>query len=413
MRLSVCLGVLLSCVSAAARAQSTPGLPVRLTEAEAIARLSVEHPRVRAQAARIEEIRALQAERVLWPNPTATFARERVLDASDNFLVARQELPITGRRQRLRAAGRAAVEVALADARFQTGLLQAEVRHAYTELLLAQAREGELRAAIEEFRRLIEVLRAREREGEGSQYDRMRGERALLDLETELTLAAGERARAQGDLGALLGLTFAPDTLIAADGLEPLITPPLLADRIEQAVATRADYRSSELSVTQFEAERRAASRLRLPVPTVAGGLKRSSNLIADGAGYQFSVDVSVPLFNHGQAAEAAAAAQKARAEAEAQYRRARIEAEVRTAHTVLVLQQQHAARYREATAAIAEPLARTGRVGYEEGELGILELLDANRQAIDARLRVLELTAAVRSAAIDLDRVTGLEWKP
>ena len=141
--------------------------------------------------------------------------------------------------------------------------------------------------------------------------------------------------------------------------------------------------------------------------------MKRSRNLLADDNGYQFSVELSVPLFNHGQTAGAVAAAQKARAEAEAQYRLARIEAEVRTAHAVLVIRRQHAARYREATVAIAEPLARTGRVGYEEGELGILELLDATRQAIEARVRVLELTAAVRSAAIELDRVTGVEWKP
>jgi len=411
MRLCVCVVVLLSCAPGAA-AQSAAGPPLRLTEADAVARLQA-NPRARALLARVEEVRALQAERASWPNPTATFARESVFDASDNFLLARQELPITGRRQQLQAAGRAAVDVALADARFQTVQLQAEVRHAFTELALAQAREDELRTAIEELRKLIEVLRAREKEGEGSQYDRMRGERSLLDLETDLALAAGGRAQAQGNLAALLGVGIAPDTLIAADGLEPITTQTSLPVLIEQAVATRADYRSTELSIAQFEAERLAAARFRVPTPTVAGGVKRSSNLLAVDTGYQFSVELSLPLFNQGQAAGAAAAAQKARAEAEAQYRRARIEAEVRTAHARLAIQQQLALRYRAATSAIAEPLARTGRVGYEEGELGILELLDATRQAIDARVRVLELTAAVRAAAIDLDRVTGLEWKP
>jgi outer membrane protein TolC len=44
---------------------------------------------------------------------------------------------------------------------------------------------------------------------------------------------------------------------------------------------------------------------------------------------------------------------------------------------------------------------------------LGILELLDAERQALDARLRLLELAAAARRAAIDLDRVVGVEFRP
>jgi outer membrane protein TolC len=48
--------------------------------------------------------------------------------------------------------------------------------------------------------------------------------------------------------------------------------------------------------------------------------------------------------------------------------------------------------------------------VGYEEGELGILELLDATRQAVDARLRSLEAAALARRAAIDLDRAIGRE---
>ena len=69
--------------------------------------------------------------------------------------------------------------------------------------------------------------------------------------------------------------------------------------------------------------------------------------------------------------------------------------------------------RYQESAAAIAEPLALIGRVGYEEGELSILELLDAERQALDARLQVLELAAIARRAAIELDRVIGQEFRP
>ena len=62
---------------------------------------------------------------------------------------------------------------------------------------------------------------------------------------------------------------------------------------------------------------------------------------------------------------------------------------------------------------AIAEPLAQIGRIGYEEGELSILELLDSDRQALDARLRILDLAAAARRAAIDLDRAIGREFTP
>ena len=57
--------------------------------------------------------------------------------------------------------------------------------------------------------------------------------------------------------------------------------------------------------------------------------------------------------------------------------------------------------------------LAASGRAAYEEGEYGILELLDAHRVTLGARLRLLELSAAARRAAIELDRAIGRETTP
>jgi outer membrane protein TolC len=145
----------------------------------------------------------------------------------------------------------------------------------------------------------------------------------------------------------------------------------------------------------------------------VTGGLKRSGIGELTVNGYQFSIDLSLPLFNYGQAQDALATARAARAEATKASLRVRIEAEVRSAHAVLALYRERSERYRVAAAEIAEPLLTIGRAGYADGEMGILELLDAVRQSLNAQLRVLELGAAARSAAIDLDRVTGTEFKP
>ena len=200
---------------------------------------------------------------------------------------------------------------------------------------------------------------------------------------------------------------------MAADALVPVTSVPSLAAVLQEALSNRGDYQSTQLSIAQFDAERQAATRLRVPTPTLTGGLKRSDTGNASASGYQFSVDVAVPLFSRGQAAAALASAQKAQAEAEAESWRMRIEADVRAAHTALRIHQERAARYRQSAADIAEPLARIGRVAYEEGELGILELLDSDRQALDARLRILDLAAAARRAAIELDRAIGREFRP
>jgi outer membrane protein TolC len=69
--------------------------------------------------------------------------------------------------------------------------------------------------------------------------------------------------------------------------------------------------------------------------------------------------------------------------------------------------------RYRASAGEAVESLLAVARLGYEEGELGILELLDAVRQSLDGRLKELELAASARRAAIELDRVVGLEIRP
>jgi outer membrane protein TolC len=358
-------------------------------------------------------VRAAQAERTLWPNPLVSFSREDVMASDDVFLVARQELPITGRRSSLREAGRLAVAAVEADAAFELAGLQADLRQAFTVLLAVQQREAVLTRGADDLRQLIELLRAREQAGEGSRYDRLRGERALVDLEADLAAIGIERAHARADLAVFLGPDVPPDTVVVRGDLEPATPPPPVDSVVAKALALRADIRAGDLTVRQFEEERQAASAQRLPTPTLGYGLKRSGAGDVAHNGYQLSLDLSVPLFNRGQSAAALAVAQAARATAETAFLRLRVETEVRARHAVLALQEQRAARYRQSVADAAEPLAAIARVAYEEGELGILELLDAGRQLLDARLRLLELAAVTRLAAIELDRAIGVEITP
>ncbi len=396
--------------SSAFAQQAISGPP--LTEADALGRFMASDPRIRALRAQTAEVQAGQAERALWPNPVAAFTRESVASTDDIFLVGRQELPISGRRRHLLAAGRLAVEASEAEAAFQIRQLEADVRRAFAALLAAQDREAILIRATEELRALIAILRAREEAGEGSRYDRLRGQRALADLDSEQAAAAIARARARADLAAFLGPGVAPEGVVAAGSLRQ--NPPAPVETlITQTLAFRGDYQASERTIAQFNAERQAASALRIPTPSVTFGMKRSTTGAGTHVGSQLTFEMALPLFNRGQAAVALASAQAARADAERAFLRVLVEAEVRAAHAAVALERARAVRYEQALVETAEPLTAIARVAYEEGELGILELLDANRQLTDARLRVLDLAAAGRLAAIELDRVTGVEIKP
>lgn len=387
-------------------------VPHPITEAQALELLAANDPRLRAARAGIEELRATQAGRALRANPTFTFSRESVAEMHDDFFLGRQELDLSGRIGRLRAAGLLAVEAAEAAARHEVVQLQAAARDAFTVLVLAQERESAIAQGLKELEKLLDILRTREQEGEGSRYDRMRGQRALADIDADLAIASASRAEARGRLAALLG-TPAADALSAAGHLEPVTTPADIATLVERAASIRKDLKALTLAASQFRTERAAAGRLSIPTPTLGGGLKRSSVDQQLRSGYVLSLDLSVPLFNRGQTASALATAQMTRAEAQGAVLRQQIEGEVIVAHAVADIRRRNAERYRASTRDAGEDLLAVARLGYEEGELGILELLDAVRQSLEGRVRALEMTAAARRAAIELDRVVGLEIKP
>jgi len=383
-----------------------------VTEAEALSRLMA-NPRVQAVRARIDEARATFVDRSLWSNPIASFSRESVAASHDVFLLGRQDLPMSGRLGRLRTAGDLGVQAAEAEARFAVSEVQWEMRRAFTSLLAAQEREATQVQSLAGLEQLVAILRLREEAGEGSRYDRLRGERALIDLEADVSTTGIAMRRARVELAAFLEPGTNPETLLADGVLEVAATLPPVAELIARALAVRADLRAGAARIGQFEEERRAAAALRIPTPSLTYGLKRSGVEDVTRNGYLLSFDVTVPLFNRGQGAVALATAQAVRSRAELEFLRLRIEADVRAAHAALTLQQAREAEYRRAVGTSASSLAEIARTAYEEGELGILELLDANRQLLDARLRMIDLAAGARLAAIDLDRATGLELQP
>ena len=389
-------------------ASVTPAAGQTLTEEQALARMRAEHPHLQALLLGVRELEADTRERRLLANPTVSYTREDAGPNTDDFLLVSQELPVRGRSGLLgEAAGQA---VTAAEARVDASALAfaARLRRAFTALLLAQERTRTLDTALSDLGRLVDVLRAREREGEGSRFDRLRAEREVADVETDLEIAAIARSRAQARLAAF----FAPGT--DASGLTAagaLLEDAVRVDSdtlVERALARRADYRALGLSEARWATERRAAERLRYPGAALNAGLKRSGTAAAHESGYALTATMVVPLFNRGQAQVERAVAARARINAEREALRGRIESEVRAAHVAATRYRELADRYRATSVEPAAELVAIASAAYEEGEYGILELLDAYRVTLDAETRLLELSAAARRAAIELDEVAG-----
>ena len=391
-------------------ALASPGAAQPLTEAEAVARMRAEYPRVTALRLGVRELEADARERTLFANPAVAYTREEAGAVVDDFLLVSQELPLWGRRGLLGEAAGHEVSARSADAAGRLLAIEAELRLVFTDLLLAQDRVRSLESGVGRLDALIAVLRTREEAGEGSRFDRLRAEREVAEVDADLALAGIDRRRAQARLAAFFAEGTDPDGLSAAGRLDDRPAPPAAAGGLPER---RPEYRALGLEGERWGAEERAARRLRLPSAQVTGGMKRSGVLGSMETGFVFGASLSVPFFNRGQAQAARAAAAGARVAAERRSLAARIAAEVHAASAAAAGARALADRYREDSVSRAAELVVIATAGYEEGEFGILELLDAHRVSLSAELRSLELSAAARRAAVELDRASGREMTP
>ena len=374
---------------------AVPGASAQvLTEAQALDRMRSEHPQVRLLALRVRELEANSRERGLLTNPTFSYTREDAGLGTDDFFLVTQELPVRGRLGLLgEAAGQA---VTVAEARADADLLTFEtgLRLAFADLLHSQERVVTLEDGLAALDRLIDVLRIREREGEGSSFDRLRAEREVADVAIDLAAVRIDRLKSQARLASFFAPGSDPTELHAAGRLANSPAAPALDQLVAQALSHRSDYRALGLEQARWDTERRAAERLRLPGASLTAGLKRSDVANMTDSGYAVTATVAIPLFNRGQAQIARAEAARLRADAEHLVLGARIESEVRAAHAAASRYGALLDRYRTESVERAVELVSIATTAYEEGEYGILELLDAHRVRLAAELRLLELSA-------------------
>lgn len=391
----------------------SPAAAQEMTEADALRRFERENAQARALSARVRVVRAETRAWSLPPNPVATYTREDAAGTQDSFLTIQQSVPLSGRLGLLRRAGNSTVAAAEAEAAFELLHLRSDFRTAFYALLLAQQRVALLEAWMPQLAEIVRILREREREGEGSKFDRLRAERELADAEANLASAQVILAQARARLASF----FAPGTdsasLVVKGDFVTAAPLPALEELLTRTLAVRGDYLASQRQLERFGYEQSAAGRLRIPEPILSAGLKRTTVPGRADSGYAVSVTVPIPLFNRGQADAERARAAREQTESVIAARRQLIETEVRAAYETVRLRRRIAEEYARELGEKGAELSRIGQLAYEEGEQGILELLDAYRVALFSRLQALELSASARQAEIELNRAAGEEVLP
>ena len=383
-----------------------------LTLEEALSLALFGNPRLQAFSfqVRAAEARRLQAGRL--PNPELSLEVEEfggtgeraAFRSAQTTLALSQVFQLGGKRAKREKT--AALERNLAAWDFEEARIDVYARtaKAFVRLLAAQERLAAARQGRDLAGRVRELSSARVRAGKASPLEETKAALQFSVAQVALDRARREEDLARRRLAALWGesrprfrkargpFRVLPDSLPPLSALEArLASNPAVARWRDETALGRARLEW--------------ARSLRWPDLTVGAGIQR----FEEGDDQAFLVQVSLPLMvfnrNQGKIREA----EHLLARAAALRKAALVEARAALASAYRTLEETYgsARRFEREILPSAERAFRAAGKGYEEGKFGYLQVLDAQRTLLEARMEYTGILSAFHQARIEIERLT------
>lgn len=349
-------------------------------------------------------------------NPTLAYQREQTSGDgqtnSQNIASVDQPIELGGIRRARVDVARLRREVAEARVAAAEAQLDFDVTRAYALAVAADRRATLAQEAASAFASATSVSRTRLVEGDVSGYSHRR-----IQLEAARyagLLAEASLTRRTARLALATFLAASVDSLRGAD----LLLQDSVADvsvaiaddsLLSLAARHRAELRTATLEAEVAAAEGRLTARERMPVPTLSAGLKTEQAVGGDFNGFVASVSLPLAIWDRRRGAIAAADAEGRRRVAEAESVRRRIAREVADAAAAFRAVDEQLTLLRPLLGSESQTALRAAQVAYTEGEISLVEWLDAVRayQEAEGTLATLRAESLIRRAA--LERAVGV----
>lgn len=373
---------------------------------------------------------SLQAamDRAFAANPTIAAARlSRAINVAglavasqylnpDVFVEIEKETPkqAFGFAMPLELGGKRAKRIAVSEAAIRTGeaelaatmaQVRNDVRRAYFDVAVSEARLVILRELRDLSRRVRDSAQARFESGESPRLEVMQADLAVAAAENEATAAEAVVVAATSKLNAVLGLPL--------NTLQQLTTPldvgvPVVTDVVMGLARTG----SSELAVLDRRIdEQRAkvalAHALRVPdiMPTATFTHDAQPEFTY---GWRAGMAVTLPILTSHKAGVMVEESTLAQLTTQRQAILLRITADVTAASAIAEAQRLAYMRYRDVILPQAQQVEQLAQDSYEFGQTGIAALLQALQASRDVRLRSVDAAAQLQTALADLERSIG-----
>lgn len=401
--LAVTTALLLCAASAAAQERRA------ITLEEALELFDAHNLELRLARAQAAEAAALARQAAAYPNPTVIGSHEPLSDGdrsySESYLNLSQRLEWPGTRSARQDAAARTAAAAAARLAADSARLAFEVKRAYIEAARAERAQRTLTRVAEVFRRGERSAEERYAAGDISLYDRRRIRVERIRYETRLAEAELGAAAVRRRLALLVAPHAEPLQLAPADSLVGLPPGIEFARALELALSRRGEVAAAEAAVESARAAASVARRERIPDVTATGGYKTQSDGLT---GAFLGLSLPLPLWDRRGGAVEAAESRIRAAEAHLALTRRQIENDVRRALETYESLARRADLLDAAAMDEAADLLEIARVAYAEGEMELIELLDAAEALREAQAAAARLRADLWTGYYDVERAVG-----
>lgn len=404
---AVLLATALTGAAAPALAQGSGSAEPALTEEQAVSQALARRALTNLWEARASTDEAEALAEGVWPNPQVGYNREQSFEGSqtvaEDVVFIEQTLALSGRRGLVVKASRTRAQATRLEARADALRIATQVRRAFYGTLSLERRLQARAEWLEQMERVEDAMLQRVEAGESAPYELERLRREIADVEAAESTDQAELVRQRARLAGLLGQPASQERLAVTGELVPRDLPDETA--VRAAVAERPEVVAAQKRAAAAELDVEAASRWWVPEPTLTGGYKGASVADERFHGFVAGIALDVPLFDQRQGqrleAEAALVRTRSRQELIEQRLSAELVGLARQARTL----GEAAEAYRSAGVERAERVLEVAQQAYDADEIGILELIDAYRGAVDSQLRLIELQSQARQRQIELQQ--------
>ncbi|WP_156905608.1 TolC family protein [Pseudomonas vranovensis] len=339
------------------------------------------------------------------PNPEVGWEMEDTRNGSQTTTVSVSQLfELGGKRgARLNVAGRDA-ELAALELERQRNVLRAEVIGAFQAAVQAQEGLQLAEQSLQLSERGLQVVQGRVKAGSASPVEATRAQVQVSEIRLEKARAEQTLTVAYQQLATVTGAPMARFSRVEGLDDNDAVVPGRnqLLERLEHT----PDLRLARLQIDQREAALDLARTQRIPDLTVSVGSQYSEtdreriNVVG--------VSVPIPLFDRNQGNVLSAARRADQARDQRNGAELRLRSEVIQALAQWGTAEQEVQSFDRSILPSAQQALDAATRGFERGKFAFLDVLDAQRTLVAARLQYLQAQAQRSDARVRLERIYG-----